>query len=47
MSALMVLTTALGMLMAVMMRIMVDSDVEIGIDGVDNGIVDADGSANT
>jgi len=23
-----------------------DNDVDIGIDGVDNGIVDADGSAN-
>jgi len=32
--------------MAVLMRNMVDSDVEIGIDGVDNGIMDAEGSAN-
>jgi len=42
----MVLTTALWMQKAVLMRKVVDSDVEIGIDGVDNGIEDADGSAN-
>ena len=40
------LTRALWMLMAVLMRNMVDSDVEIGIDGVDNGIEDADGNDN-
>ena len=45
-SALVVLTAALWMQMAMLVRDMVDSDVDIGIDGVDNGIMDAEGSAN-